>query len=155
MLMRSGPRFVVSIQQYVMREEQRRAEGGQFQSFDAVFSPKGKDGRPMKMFHRDTGRIDREVVKTWEKYDIGLILRRNWKMLGPRLKGKLHVYCGTLDTYRLEGAVRLMKKDLRKLGSDAEIILVEGRSHGSLFAPHKKHWPKGMMERIHRAMAAR
>ena len=31
-------------------------------------------------------------------------LGRDWKTLGPELKGKLHAYCGTLDTFRLEGA---------------------------------------------------
>ena len=46
----------------------------------------------------------------------------------------------------------LLKEELAKLGSDAEILLVEGRDHGSIYAPHPELWPKGMMERIHREM---
>lgn len=154
-LMRRGKKWIRTIKEFVEREISRREYGGQFASFDAVFSPRGEDGRPMPLFDRKTGKIDRFVAKSWEKYDIGLILKRNWKTLGPKLAGKINVYMGTLDTFRLEGATKLMKADLEKLGSDAVILLVEGRSHGSLFNPHDEHWPKGMMERIHREMAAR
>ena len=57
-------------------------------SFNAVFSPKGDDGQPMKLFDFDTGRIDPAVQKAWEKYDISRLLRTNWKTLGPKLKGQ-------------------------------------------------------------------
>ncbi len=68
---------------------------------------------------------------------------------------KLHAYCGTLDTFRLEGALRLIKKDLADLGSDAEIVLVEGCNHGSLMGAHPRLWPGGLMDYIHRAMFRR
>lgn len=151
-LMRRGERWVVTIQQYVQREVSRKSYGGQFSSFDYVFSPKGDDGRPMPLFDRKTGVIDPFVARSWEKYDIRLILKRGWKTLGPKLEGKLRIYIGTLDTFRLEGACKLLKQQLEELGSDAEILLVEGRDHGSLFRPHPKYWPKGMIQHIHEAM---
>lgn len=150
-LMRAGDRWIATIRQYVAKEERQGPRGGQFQSFDCVFSPRAKKRRPLPMFDRKTGAIDPSVAKAWEKYDIGLTLRRNWKTLGPKLKGKLHAYCGTLDTFRLEGALRLIRKDLADLGSDAEIVLVEGRDHRTLMRSDAR-WPNGLLDYIHRAM---
>ncbi|HLU40436.1 MAG TPA: hypothetical protein VK081_13715, partial [Planctomycetota bacterium] len=98
--------------------------------------------------------IDRFVAESWRKYDIGAILRERWPRLRDKLAGKLHVWIGTEDTFRLEGAVRLLRDDLARLGSDADILLVEGRDHGSLSAPHPELWPDGMLARIHREMRA-
>jgi hypothetical protein len=106
--------------------------GGQLRSFEAVFSPVDETGRPRKLWDRKTGAIDQTVAKAWERYDIRLVLERNWPTLGPRLKGKLHVITGGLDTFYLEGAVRLLKESLAKLGSDAVVEIVPKRDHGSL-----------------------
>lgn len=151
-LMRRRGEWVMTIRQYVERELGRRPYGGQFSSFDYVFSPRGPDGLPLPLFNRETGKIDRAVARSWEKYDIRLVLKRNWKTLGPKLAGKLRIYIGAQDTFRLEGATRLLQQELADLGSDAEILIVEGRDHGSLFRPHPELWPNGMMERIHREM---
>lgn len=155
MLVRRAGKFTTSLEGFVRSEVKRRAYGGQFASFDAVFSPRGEDGRPMPLFDRDTGKIDPAVARSWEKYDIRLVLQRRWPELAPRLQGKLHVYCGTQDTFRLEGAVALLRDQLIALGSDAEIVFAEGRDHGTLFQPEPKLWPDGMLARIHREMLAR
>jgi Putative esterase len=107
--------------------------GGQLHSFEAVFSPRGKDGEPLLLWDRETGRIDAKVARTWEKYDIRLVLERNWKTLGPRLKGKLHVHTGTADTFYLEGAARLLRDSQKTLHSDAVVELHRGRTHFDLF----------------------
>ena len=106
--------------------------GGQLGSFEAVFSPLDRDGRPRKLWDRATGAIDPEVAKAWEAYDIRLVLERNWPALGPKLKGKLHVITGDLDTFYLEGAVKLLKESLAKLGSDAVVEIVPDRDHSTL-----------------------
>jgi hypothetical protein len=108
------------------------AHGGQLGSFEAVFSQRGSDGQPKLLWNRTTGSIDAAVAKSWEKYDIRLVLERNWKMLAPKLAGKLHVYTGGEDTFYLEGPVALLKDALAKLGSDAVIEIVPGRDHGTL-----------------------
>jgi len=106
--------------------------GEQLGSFEAVFSPRGPDGQPMKLWDRRTGDVDPKVAKAWEKYDIRLILERNWAVLGPKLAGKLRVYCGDTDTFYLEGAVAMLKESLEKLGSDADIRLLKNKDHFSL-----------------------
>ncbi|MBL7007456.1 MAG: hypothetical protein ISR76_00530 [Planctomycetes bacterium] len=142
-----------SLREFCQQELERRGDhGGQMASFDAVFSPRGEDGRPMPLFDRSTGVIDPEVARAWERYDIRLVLEREWAELGPLLRGKLRIWIGDQDTFRLEGAVRLLAAELEALGSDAEVLLVPGRDHGSLFQPHEELWPGGMLERIHREM---
>jgi S-formylglutathione hydrolase FrmB len=106
--------------------------GGQLFSFEAVFSPKGKDGKPMPLWHRETGAIDPAVAATWKRYDIRLILEENWKTLGPKLAGKVRVYMGAEDTFYLEGATKLLQESQKKLGSDAVIEIFPGRDHGNL-----------------------
>ena len=43
-------------------------------------------------------------------------MREHWQELGQKLKGKLNVYIGTQDTFRLDGAMRLFAADLQQLG---------------------------------------
>lgn len=109
--------------------------GGQLRSFEAVFSPRGADGEPLKLWNRETGELNAEVAKAWEAYDINLVLQRNWDTLGPKLAGKLHVFTGSLDTFYLDGAVVKLKKTLEDLKSDAVVEIVPGEDHGSLMTP--------------------
>ena len=108
--------------------------GGQLMSFEAVFSPRGKDGRPLQLWNRKNGEIDANVAAAWKKYDINLILQNNWQKLEPELKGKLHVFMGDRDTFYLEGATILLKETMAKLGSDAKIVILPGKNHMNLFA---------------------
>jgi S-formylglutathione hydrolase FrmB len=112
-----------------VRQESVLGPGGQIHSFEAVFSPRGPDGRPVPLFDRATGVVNQETARAWEKYDIRLVLERNWATLGPKLKGKLHVYAGERDTFYLEGAARLLFESLASLGSDAETAIVPGMAH--------------------------
>lgn len=122
--------------------------GGQLASFEGSFSERGPDGQPRRLWDRKTGAIDTDVAKTWEKYDIRMVLRRNWTDLAPLLKGKLHVYMGEVDTFYLEGATRLLRDELKELGSDAKVELFPGKDHSSLMTPQ-------LRDRISREMAAR
>ena len=72
------------------------------------------------------------VAEAWKRYDIRLILEQNWKTLGPKLKGKLHVYMGSEDTFYLDGATKLLQESQKKLGSDAVIEIFPGKHHGNL-----------------------
>ena len=110
------------------------SRGGQLRSFEAVFSPRGPDGLPRKLWDRTTGQIDPETARAWEKYDIGRTLQTQWKTLGPKLQGKLHVAVGDLDTFYLDGAVRRLGETLRRLGSDAVVEIVPGRDHSTLLS---------------------
>ncbi len=152
-LVREGGRDIASLEQFARAEAVMGPVGGQFASFEWVFSPKGPDGRPLPLFNRETGALDPEVEKAWEKYDVRKVLEKNWRELGPKLKGKLHLIVGDEDTFHLEEAVKLLQASLRKLGSDAQIEIVPGRDHGNLYRPYRT-FPDGLALRIDREMWA-
>lgn len=109
--------------------------GGQLESFEAVFGPRGVDGKPQRLWDRNSGVLDPVVAKAWEAYDINLVLERNWATHGPKLQGKIHIFMGEHDTFFLEGATRLVGETLKKLGSDAVVEMHPGKDHGSLLTP--------------------
>ena len=88
--------------------------GGQFDIWEAVYSPVGSDGYPKPIWDKVTGEIDHSVAAHWrEHYDLGYILKRDWKTLGPKLTGKLHIYVGEADNYFLNDAVYLVEDFLK------------------------------------------
>jgi hypothetical protein len=88
--------------------------GEQFDIWQAVYSPVGDDGYPKPIFDKRTGVIDHNVAAYWkEHYDLRAILEKNWSTLGPKLRGKLHLYCGSADTYFLNDAVYKMEDFLK------------------------------------------
>lgn len=99
--------------EYVLGTHSR--SGDQFDIWEAVYSPQGEDGYPKRIFDKLTGEIDKSVAKYWkENYDLRYILERDWKTLGPKLQGKIHLYCGDMDNYYLNNAVYLMEDFLKK-----------------------------------------
>lgn len=89
--------------------------GGQFDIWEAVYSPMGEDGYPKRLWDKTTGEIDHEVAEYWkEHYDLRYIMERDWETLGPKLKGKINIYCGDMDNYYLNNAVYLMEEFLEK-----------------------------------------
>ncbi|GAB3995883.1 hypothetical protein GCM10028807_37180 [Spirosoma daeguense] len=92
--------------------------GDQFDIWEAVYSPVGTDGYPKRIWDKLTGKIDTNVAAYWrEHYDLMHILKRDWKTLGPKLTGKIHLYCGDMDNYYLNNAVYLMEDFLKRVKS--------------------------------------
>jgi S-formylglutathione hydrolase FrmB len=116
--------------------------GGQLQSFEAVFSPRGPDGKPRPLWDRKTGRLDPVTAEAWKKYDIRLILEKDWKTLGPKLRGKLHLFCGDEDTFYLDRAFVKLRAALGELGSDAYIEYRTGEHHGLSIEVFRKTIPE-------------
>ena len=84
--------------------------GEQFDIWQAVYSPVGEDGYPQPIFDKVTGEIDPKVAEYWRRhYDLEAILERDWPKLGPKLRGKIHIYVGSDDTYFLNDAVYRMQ----------------------------------------------
>ena len=84
--------------------------GQQWDVWEATYSPVGEDGYPKRIWDKFTGEIDPEVANYWkENYDLAYILKRDWDKLGPKLKGKINIYCGDMDNYYLNNAVYLME----------------------------------------------
>lgn len=89
--------------------------GQQWDIWEAVYSPQGEEGYPKRIFDKESGEIDKEVAAYWkENYDLRHILERDWATLGPKLQGKIHIYCGDMDNYYLNNAVYLMEDFLKK-----------------------------------------
>lgn len=108
--------------------------GGQLGSFEWVFSPRGPDGHPLQMFDRQTGDVDPQVVAYWrDHYDISRNLKENWPTLKPDLRGKIHLFVGTDDTFYLDGAAHLLQALLEHLDADAHFTFIPGRTHFDLY----------------------
>jgi S-formylglutathione hydrolase FrmB len=105
-------------------------DGGQLHSFEAVFSAKGPDGKPCRLWNRESGAIDQVVVRQWERFDINKHLRRNWSELESKLRGKLSIHVDSSDSFLLEGAVIKLKQSLAELGSDATVTIHPTTGHG-------------------------
>jgi hypothetical protein len=89
--------------------------GQQWDIWEATYSPQGPDGYPERIWDKETGEIDKQVAEYWkENYDLRYILERDWEKLGPKLRGKIHIYCGDMDNYYLNNAVYLMEDFLEQ-----------------------------------------
>lgn len=98
---------------YELTVGDRSRSGGQWDIWEATYGPVGPDGYPKRIWNKRTGEIDHEVAAYWrDNYDLRHILERDWKTLGPKLVGKLHVYCGDMDSYYLNNGVRMLERFL-------------------------------------------
>jgi hypothetical protein len=88
--------------------------GGQWDIWEATYSPVGPDGYPKRLWNKETGVIDKSVAEQWKKYDMADIIRKNWTMIGPKIANKLHIYVGDMDTYYLNDAVERLNEFLSK-----------------------------------------
>jgi hypothetical protein len=149
-LVRMNGKEIASLEEFAKAEEVQGEYGGQFASFEWVWSPKGQDGRPMKIFNRETGEQDPFVQRAWEKYDIHKILDKNWAVLGPKLKGKLHLLVGSEDTFHLEEPSILLCDFLETKGQHV-CEIVPGRDHFTLYQKYTTY-PDGLELRIDHEM---
>jgi len=146
----------------------RSRSGDQYDIWEAVFSPVGQDGYPRRIWDKLTGQIDHDTAAYWqEHYDLRYILERDWKTLGPKLTGKIHIYCGDMDSFYLNNAVYLMEDFLKKTKDpyyDGEVDYGDRAEHcwnGDHSSPiyisrlryHQLHIPK-IMERIKKSAPA-
>ncbi|HMJ56857.1 MAG TPA: hypothetical protein VK540_32540 [Polyangiaceae bacterium] len=101
--------------------------GGQWDIWEAVFSPVGSDGYPARIWDKASGAIDPRIAQSWrEHYDIGHILRRDWAKLGPKLRGKLTINVGLSDNFFLNDAVYLVEDFLKTAEPPADASIDYG-----------------------------
>ncbi len=90
--------------------------GDQWDIWEAVFSPVGKDGYPERIWDKYSGQINKSVAEYWkEHYDLAHIIQRDWPRFGEKLKGKIHIYVGDMDNYYLNNAVYTAEEIINKL----------------------------------------
>ena len=82
--------------------------GGQWGAWNATYSPRGADGKPVPLWDAQTGKINHAVTEQWKKYDLRNYVEQNRAMLQPKLNGKLHIWVGEADDYFLNNGVHLL-----------------------------------------------
>ena len=99
----------------------------QFEAWEAVYGPVGEDGYPQPLFDKRTGKIDKQVAQYMRDhgYDLSAYLQKNWSAIGPKLKGKIHVYVGDMDNFYLNLAVYMLEDFLK--ATDAQAVFEYGR----------------------------
>jgi len=93
----------------------------QFEAWDAVYGPVGDDGYPRPLWDKSTGKIDREVANYMRDhgFDLTYYTKTNWQEIGPKLKGKINVYCGDMDNFYLNLAVYLFEDFMKTTNAAA------------------------------------
>ena len=129
----------------------RSRSGGQWDIWEATYSPAGEDGYPRRLWNKETGVIDKGVAEQWRKYDLRHILETNWRTLGPKLAHKLHVYMGDMDSYYLNNATELLAEFLRRADNptfSGEIVFERRAPH--CWGPRGAELTKKMVAHIER-----
>jgi len=132
-LVREHGKDTMTLKQSMQQERVLGEYGGQMASFEWVWSPRGKDGRPMPLFDRDTGVVDRDVAKAWEAYDIAEVLRKRADRLRPLLDGRIHLTVGTEDTFHLDEPAHLLEETAKELNLNMQFTFVPGKDHGNIY----------------------
>ena len=117
-------------------------------AWNAVYSPRGADGRPVALWDAKSGKINHEVAEQWKKFDLRFVVEQNWATLGPKLRGKIHVWVGEADDYFLNNGVHLFDDFISKAEPKYEgWIIYDGRGrHG---------WSPKSLSELMKEMAAR
>jgi hypothetical protein len=92
-----------------------KGRSGEFlENWEAVWGPMGEDGYPVPLWDKLTGTIDHSVAAYMRDhgYDLSHYAKANWPRIGPKLLGKLHVYCGDMDNFYLNLGVYLFQQVL-------------------------------------------
>ena len=110
--------LVLSTMRQQLKYEQAMGTGGRsgedWDCWQAVYGPVGKNGYFQPLFDPATGNIDHGVAAYWKEHtDLNAYLQRNWKEIGPKLAGKIHIWTGDADTYYLNNAVYLLEDYLK------------------------------------------
>lgn len=118
---------LMELNQYEVTLGTKARSGDQWDVWESVYSPTDADGYPRRIWDRETGKIDPVTAAYWkEHYDLSWILQRDWKTLGPKLKGKLRLYVGDMDNYYLNNAVYEVEKFLKTAEPPADAVVDYG-----------------------------
>jgi hypothetical protein len=126
----STVRHECQLERVLGRSGKWELSGRDWACWNAVYGPRGKDGLPVPLWDGQTGAIDKTVLDHWRKYDLKLILEKNWAQLGPKLAGKINIWVGDSDDYFLNAAVRRLKDATERFKNPAfdGTILIEARA---------------------------
>src|SRR5262249_2277882 len=108
----------------------------------------GTDGRPGPRWDATTGAIDQRIAQQWKACALRDILESNWAELGPKLKGKIHIWVGEADDYFLNNAVHRLDAFLSHARPAYEGSIVYGPGQGHCWMESRRafwssRWPSG------------
>ena len=93
----------------------RGRSGQQLDIWSAVYGPLDNNGYFEPLFDKWTGEINHTVAEYWrDNYDLLHHLKKNWATLGPKLINKLHIFCGDMDNYYLNVAVKELEQWMKE-----------------------------------------
>ena len=128
-------RHELTMENVLGRGDSWTRSGRQWGAWNAVYGPRGSDGQPVPLWDPVTGVIDHDVSSRWERYDLRLVLARNWTILAPKLGGKINIWVGEMDDYYLNRAVHLLDEFLDEADPDFEARIVYGPGRGHCWVP--------------------
>ncbi len=103
---------------YELTVGDKSRSGGQWDIWEATFSPVGADGYPERIWDKNTGKINPVVAAYWkEHYDLRHILESQWPALGPKVGNKINIYVGDADSYYLNMGVHLFDEAMKKMNA--------------------------------------
>lgn len=128
--------------------------GGQWDIWEAAFSPIADDGYPKRVWDKRTGEIDHQVAEQWKKYDLHQYLKANWADIGNDLKGKLFIYTGDMDSFYLNNAMELLEGFLEKTEDPYYDGHIEyGRKKPHCYGPRGIELVKMMADQVAKGMS--
>jgi len=93
------------------------------------------------------------VVAYWQKhYDIAYRVAQQWSMIGPDLRGKVHVYVGTADSFYLDGPAHRLEAVFQALHASEDFTFVPNRTHMDVYRIGND--PEGLLDQIAAQMYA-
>jgi hypothetical protein len=104
--------------------------GGQWGAWNATYGARGAGGKPVPLWGPATGVIDDKAAEHWKSYDLRRVLEANWETLGPKLRGKLHIWVGEADDYFLNNAVHKLDNFLSRAEPPFGGSITYGRGQG-------------------------
>lgn len=129
----STVRQEVQLERVLGRGSRWELSGRDWGVWNAVYGPRGKDGLPVPAWNGRTGAIDKTVLEHWKKYDLKLVLEKNWQTLGPKLAGgKVNIWVGESDDFFLNAAVHRLKAASAKWTDppfDGKILIELRKTH--------------------------
>ncbi len=122
----------------------------EYSSDEWRWSPKDENGLPKKVFDRETGVLNQEVLQSWQAFDLKYLLEQKGEEASP-LINNLHIVCGLEDSFFLEKPTQLFCAFIKNKWGTNNCEFIPQRKHADLYLPYKTY-PQGLAVRFYREM---